>query len=565
RVITDAQGKASFKVKIPDIESVSQWQVSALAHTFKGEMGSGKASLPVSRDLFVKIEVPTNLIHQDEISIPASIYNYQRFPETVILKLQRGNWFELSGPASRTITVRPEDSKVEFFKIRAKAVGDHQMVLKALRLKQAPGQDAGGMLSEKVTVIPVGKEIQKAFNHTLGGNREIRQMIPIPETAIRNSDKLLVRIYPGYFSQVVEGMESMLRMPHGCFEQTTSVLYPDVMVLDYLKKTEQATPEIEKKAKSYIASGYQNLLRYETTPGGFSFYGGAPQKIPTAFGLQLFADMAEVYSIDKGLIPRMQKWLLSRMTGDHWEPDGHFGAASSARDNNFAATAYVTWSLLHSGLDKNNKQIKRAVAYLERNHESYLDNPNALSYCALSLQKAGKEPGSILQRLNKLARKDDYGMYWTPGPQLRGGRILSTGTTETTAIAALANLEANNRSIEISPILQYLLKNKNAYGIWGSTQATVLTLKVLKEVAPKVSSAVFGNVNIWMNNKHVKKILFTGEENNDTQEVDLRENLQESISVGIPEVRVKFDGDGELFCQILLSYYLRWDDPTIGY
>ncbi|UCH92317.1 MAG: hypothetical protein JSV88_18750, partial [Candidatus Aminicenantes bacterium] len=33
RVITDAQGKASFKVKIPDIESVSQWQVSALAHT----------------------------------------------------------------------------------------------------------------------------------------------------------------------------------------------------------------------------------------------------------------------------------------------------------------------------------------------------------------------------------------------------------------------------------------------------------------------------------------------------------------------------------------------------
>jgi hypothetical protein len=221
----------------------------------------------------------------------------------------------------------------------------------------------------------------------------------------------------------------------------------------------------------------------------------------------------------------------------------------------------VSWALLHSGLDKNNKKIKKAIAYLEKNYESYLDNPNALSYCALSLVKAEKGAGSVLQRLNKLARKDSQGIYWTPGPHARGGNIFSTGATETTAIAALANLEANNRSLEISQVLYYLLKNKNAHGIWGSTQATVLTLKVLVKALPYSSGDVFGIVNIWMNNEHVKKILFTGEDNTGIQVVDLKE----FIDIGNPELRVKFDGSGELFCQVLSSYYLRWDDPSIGY
>ena len=34
----------------------------------------------------------------------------------------------------------------------------------------------------------------------------------------------------------------MLQMPGGCFEQTSSSTYPNLLVLDYLKKTETITP-----------------------------------------------------------------------------------------------------------------------------------------------------------------------------------------------------------------------------------------------------------------------------------------------------------------------------------
>jgi uncharacterized protein YfaS (alpha-2-macroglobulin family) len=80
----------------------------------------------------------------------------------------------------------------------------------------------------------------------------------------------MVKIYPGVLSQVVEGLDSMLRMPYGCFEQTSSTTYPNVLVLDYLKTTNQAAPEVQMKAEEYINLGYQRLTTFEVAAAAAS-------------------------------------------------------------------------------------------------------------------------------------------------------------------------------------------------------------------------------------------------------------------------------------------------------
>ena len=42
-----------------------------------------------------------------------------------------------------------------------------------------------------------------------------------------DASKLMVKVYPGVMTQVIEGVEGMLRMPGGCFEQTSSSAYPE--------------------------------------------------------------------------------------------------------------------------------------------------------------------------------------------------------------------------------------------------------------------------------------------------------------------------------------------------
>ena len=49
-----------------------------------------------------------------------------------------------------------------------------------------------------------------------------------------------MKIYPSGFSQLVEGLDNIFRMPYGCFEQTSSTTYPNVLALDYLQRTGRA-------------------------------------------------------------------------------------------------------------------------------------------------------------------------------------------------------------------------------------------------------------------------------------------------------------------------------------
>ena len=103
-------------------------------------------------------------------------------------------------------------------------------------------------------------------------------------------------IYPGVFSQVVEGLDKILRMPFGCFEQTSAITYPNALVWDYLKKEKKLTPEIQMKAEGYINTGYQRLLSFEVPGGGFSWFGNSPaNKILSAFGVMELNDINRVY------------------------------------------------------------------------------------------------------------------------------------------------------------------------------------------------------------------------------------------------------------------------------
>ena len=88
-----------------------------------------------------------------------------------------------------------------------------------------------------------------------------------PDKAIADASSILVRLYPGPLSQLIEGMDSILSMPGGCFEQTSSSTYPNVLALDYMKRTKKLTPEATPKPRA-------------TSPTGTS--GCSPSKSPAA-------------------------------------------------------------------------------------------------------------------------------------------------------------------------------------------------------------------------------------------------------------------------------------------
>ena len=55
----------------------------------------------------------------------------------------------------------------------------------------------------------------------------------------------------------------MLREPGGCFEQTSTSNYPNVLILDYLKESDQANPAAMKRARELLERGYAKLTAFE--------------------------------------------------------------------------------------------------------------------------------------------------------------------------------------------------------------------------------------------------------------------------------------------------------------
>src|SRR2546429_9558706 len=103
------------------------------------------------------------------------------------------------------------------FTLEAKRIGKFKLALSA-RMKGE--SDRADIVVREIEVVPNGREQNQVFNSRL--ETTARHELNFPPESIPDASKIFVRLYPGPLSQVIEGMDSLLRMPFGCFEQTSS-------------------------------------------------------------------------------------------------------------------------------------------------------------------------------------------------------------------------------------------------------------------------------------------------------------------------------------------------------
>src|SRR5438477_3597260 len=246
----------------------------------------------------------------------------------------------------------------------------------------------------------------------------VEHALNFPAESIPEASKIFVRLYPGPLSQVIEGMDSLLRMPYGCFEQTSSSTYPNVLALDYMKRMKKLTPEVHAKAEGFIANGYQRLLTFEVPGGGFSWFGQAPaNKILTSYGLMEFADMSKVHDVDPRLIQRTQQWLAAQQQGDgSWQPDTSFineGATNRYNSDTLRITAYIAWALENTGYQ--GPAIEKARQFVEKGMTTKADAYTlaVVANFAADYQKDRAFTRQAVQQLVDARTEKDDQVWWT--------------------------------------------------------------------------------------------------------------------------------------------------------
>jgi len=349
----------------------------------------------------------------------------------------------------------------------------------------------------------------------------------------------------------------MLREPCGCFEQTSTSNYPNLLILNYLKESDQSKPDIEKQARRLLESGYQKLTSFEclntgkNQREGYEWFGGtAPaHEALTAYGLLEFRDMAKVHDVDPAMIERTRQYLMSRKDGK-----GGFQRNTRALDSFGAApepitNAYIVWAITEGGKqDDIEKELTALTAQAKDSADPYF-----LALVANSLINHGQADAALdlLKKLAKAQNKDGYLDGAQTSITRSGGRDLQI---ETTALAVLAWLKANRPefNLNIRSSIQWIGQQRGGYGGFGSTQSTILALKALIAFTKaNKKTAEAGTITMQVGGKNVKLDFPAGAQDALVLDVPEPEKL---LKPGKNEVRLEISGKNVFPYTVAYSY-----------
>jgi hypothetical protein len=549
-IITESNGVAA--ISVPMADSITEWRVSTLANSMNGKLGSSTSGITVFQEFFADINFPATLTRGDEISFPIAVYNYMDEAETVDIELSADTWFTALGETTATVELQPGEVAGLNFPVRVDEVGLKTLTVTAIG---SHGQDA---VQRAVLVEPDGKEIATANSGTLGTGATSHDVI-VPAEAVDGSEKLYVEIYPAFLSQVVEGMDSILQTPNGCFEQTTSSTWPNVLATSYMQEAGVITPEIQMKAESLISTGYQRLLTFEHTGGGFSWFGepGEPNVSVTAFGVMEFADMAKVATVDSDMLDRTVQWLVGKQSANgSWE--GAQTEFFSFSQDTVRNTAFVIMAL--DAAEYQGPELNKGVDYITANLTADEKDPYTLGLVVGALSAAAPNDPmtkSLFDELDDMKQEKDGAYYWdSSGTQTNFYGSGNDASVTATAIIAHGMLSAGSHLATAQGAIQYLTQSKDANGNFGSTNATVWALRALLLSATKGTDGAVGTASVTVDGELFDTISLTEQ----SADMMITVDLTSKASEGSHTVGIGFSGEGKMSYNLVNSYHIPWVD-----
>ena len=534
-VTTDHTGRA--KVEFTTNDMISSFKTTIEGFGDDGSIGRAEQLFTTNQPFAIDVKIPAEMVAGDKMMIPVFLKNSTSNSldgKFVVLSPKQLNIISKTSE----VHLAANESKVIYLEtVATNQIGEGKLEVKFISgtIKDAFTKD--------VKVIAKGFPV----NVSLSGQDLSKDFYINPVNVVPGSIKVSFTAYPSVMTELMSGVDAILREPYGCFEQTSSSNYPNIMVLQYLKTMQVNNPALEARAKKLLDDGYKKLVAFETKENGYEWFGAAPaHEALTAYGLMEFEDMKAVYSgVDQQMINRTAKLLMDKRDGN-----GGFKKNARALDSFGGAdeditNCYIVYALTEAGQGSEiAKEIDAAYKTAKKSNDPYM---LALMANALFNVKDTKRADELV---NILVSMQQEAGSWTGK---KHSITRSTGQSlqiETTSLVALAIMKSQNPNVaSLTSAIKFLVDSRSGYGMFGSTQSTILALKALTQYAvfsKKTDEA--GTVEVLVNNVVVgSKKYEKGEKGSIT--ID---GLEKYIADGKQKVQVRFTG-----CKNALPYAMN--------
>ncbi|KAI8124963.1 CD109 antigen [Lucilia cuprina] len=492
-------------LQIPD--TITTWRITAFSNNDIKGFGivNEPTDITTIKPFFITLNLPYSVKRGEIVAIPIIIFNYheQSLDTEIVMyndnqefyfmesNLQEAEKSEDDRKQIKQLLVSAEGGKTVTFYINPIQLGEIDLKISATN---SLFTDA---IVKKLKVEPEGviKYHNKAMYLSVPPDETLSSFffLLFPEEKVPDSEYITLSVGGDYLVPTLDNLQDLVHLPSGCGEQNMVNLAPNILILHYLKINGKLGKEKElvRKLRSFIDMGYQQQLSFRHTNGGYSVFGERSDREPstwlTAYVVRFLIKSARIAPVEMRIIEKDLDYLANQQV-----PNGAFLRKgylfSPTHQNQYGLTAFVLLSFLEDRKYalKYQNTIQKGLEFLNF-YLNHIKDVYALSIVACALKMAkNNNADSVIEKLKQQSKTDVNGLMWWSG-----GDRNTANDVEITAYALMALVETPG---DHSPILKWLIQQRNAQGGFKSTQDTVVGLQALVKFSEKYKN--LNNVNL---------------------------------------------------------------------
>lgn len=310
--------KNTHQVKLPNYIGAVRVMVVAGYH---GAYGAAEKEIEVKQPLMVLSTLPRVLGPSERITVPVNVITMDDRIKNVNVRITANDLLQPLSPLQQSVAFAKQGEKTAFFEFEvARKLGVARFKVEVSSGKETAFEEV------EVTVRPPNPVItQVEYKALAAGEQWNLDYTAFGITGTNNATLQVSRI-PELDLQ--KQLNYLIQYPHGCIEQTTSSVFPQL----YLQALTELSNEQKGKIRDNIAAGLNRLRQFQLPSGAFSYWPGGTRD-PSEWGTNyaghfMLEAKNQGYDLPAGILEQWKKFQKARASDwdrDRYDEHGQYG------------------------------------------------------------------------------------------------------------------------------------------------------------------------------------------------------------------------------------------------
>ncbi|MBC3845927.1 hypothetical protein H8K90_06020 [Winogradskyella echinorum] len=260
--LLDAGKTKTHQLKMPNYVGAVRTMVIA-GNSNTEAYGSAEKSVKVKKPLMVLATLPRKLSPGEKVTLPVTVFAMENKVKDVTLSVNVSDGITIKGNKSQSLKFSKPDEKMVYFELdvtKAKGINTIEVV--------ATGNGEKSTYKVEIDVENPNPFTSRVIDSELQANA--KQTVEFSTFGVPGTNSATVEFSTLPPMDFTKRLAYLILYPHGCVEQTTSSVFPQLFLADIF----DLTPQKKKQVQRNIESGINRLGRFQNAIGGLGYWMG---------------------------------------------------------------------------------------------------------------------------------------------------------------------------------------------------------------------------------------------------------------------------------------------------